>query len=175
MAMEKIIIPDFMAGDSLTWEFAPGNYPDTGGWTAKTIFTEGSVNQEVIGTAQGAGWLFKLTPEDSAKFPGALYTWVIQFTNTDQRITGATGATQVYPNLEDGPAKSHAQKVVEALEAVIEGRASQDQIQMTIGGRSITRMSVDDLLKFLNYYRGKLDAELPSDKKKPKTVKARLL
>lgn len=55
--------------------------------------------------------------------------------------------------------RSHAEKVLEAIEAVIEGRASLDQSQYTINNRSLTRTPVADLLKLRNTYRAEVRAQ----------------
>ena len=39
--------------------------------------------------------------------------------------------------------------------AIIEGRASQDQMSYSIAGRSLSRMSIDDLLQFEGVYRAR--------------------
>ena len=49
--------------------------------------------------------------------------------------------------------QSHARKVLTAIEAVIEGRASVDQSSYSIAGRSLSRMGVDELLLFRDRYR----------------------
>lgn len=55
--------------------------------------------------------------------------------------------------------RSHAEKVLEAIEAVIEGRASLDQSHYTINNRSLTRTPVADLLKLRNQYRAEVRAQ----------------
>ena len=48
---------------------------------------------------------------------------------------------------------SHAKIVLDAIEAVIENRATMDQSSMSIAGRSLSRLSIDELLTFRARYR----------------------
>ena len=54
---------------------------------------------------------------------------------------------------------SHARIVLSAIEAVIEGRASQDQMSYSIAGRSLSRMPIDDLLTFRDRYKAEWNKE----------------
>jgi hypothetical protein len=48
---------------------------------------------------------------------------------------------------------------LDALEATIEGRASSDQLAVTISGRSISRIPFEELVKQCDYFRNKVKAE----------------
>ena len=49
--------------------------------------------------------------------------------------------------------RSHAKIVLDSIEAVIENRANIDQASMSIAGRSLSRMSIDELLTFRDRYK----------------------
>ena len=49
--------------------------------------------------------------------------------------------------------QSHAERVLQAIEAVIENRATVDQQAYTINGRSLQRMPIADLLALRSRYR----------------------
>jgi hypothetical protein len=55
--------------------------------------------------------------------------------------------------------RSHARKTLDAIEAVVEGRATKDQQAYTIGGRSLQRMPIKDLMYFRGVYRAEVYAE----------------
>lgn len=85
------------------------------------------------------------------------YIWGAYITRTSDssRVQVGEGKITILPNLADTNAdlRSHAKKVLDSLEAVIEGRATIDQSSMSIAGRSLSRMSVDELLTFRNRYK----------------------
>ena len=72
-----------------------------------------------------------------------------------QRIRVDTGRTTVVKNLANTNAdlRSHAKKVLDNIQAVLENRASVDQSSFSIAGRSLSRMSVDELLTFRDRYK----------------------
>lgn len=74
-----------------------------------------------------------------------------------------SGSIELLPNYalsEVGVSvKSHAQQMVDAIEAVIEGRASQSTKNVTVGDKSLGYMSLDELLQYLNYFKGKVAQE----------------
>jgi len=75
-------------------------------------------------------------------------------TSDSQRITIDYGITKFSLGELDtnNDLRTHAKKVLDAIEAVIEGRATIDQSSFSLGGRSLSRMSVDELMTFRDRY-----------------------
>ena len=93
------------------------------------------------------------------------YIWEAYITKTadSNRVMVDSGRTTITQNLADTNAdlRSHAKKVLDNIEAVIEeGRASIDQSSMSIAGRSLSRMSVDELMTFRDRYRAEYLKEI---------------
>ena len=76
-------------------------------------------------------------------------------TSDSQRITIDYGITKFTLGELDtnNDLRTHAKKVLDAIEAVIEGRATIDQSSFSLGGRSLSRMSVDELMTFRDRYK----------------------
>ena len=93
----------------------------------------------------------------TAAYVAGLYSWQITATKTTTRYTIAEGIITLKDNIAGRAAlydnRSHAKKVLDAIEAVIEGRASQDQMGYTIAGRSLSRTPLPDLLKLRATYK----------------------
>mgnify|MGYP004192860319 CR=1 FL=1 len=53
----------------------------------------------------------------------------------------------------DNAVRSYAKTILDAIEAVISNRATMDQQSMSIAGRSLSRMSVDELMTFRNQFK----------------------
>ncbi len=91
------------------------------------------------------------------------YIWASYITRTadSNRVQIGEGKTIILPNLADTNAdlRSHNKKVLDNLEAVIEGRASIDQSSFSIGSRSLSRMSIDELMNFYNIYSARVKNE----------------
>ena len=73
-----------------------------------------------------------------------------------------SGRTEITINLANTNAdlRSHAKKVLDAIEAVIEGRATIDQSSFSLGGRSLSRMSVEELMTFRDRYKAEYMKEI---------------
>lgn len=60
--------------------------------------------------------------------------------------------------------RSHVKRVLDAIEAVIESRATMDQSNYSIKGRSLGRTPIPDLLKLRDVYRAAYVRELRAEK-----------
>ncbi len=75
-------------------------------------------------------------------------------TSDSERVTLDYGITKFSLGELDtnNDLRTHAKKVLDAIEAVIEGRATIDQSSFSLGGRSLSRLSVDELMTFRDRY-----------------------
>ena len=103
----------------------------------------------------------------TAAYAVGTYQWAAYITDSSdspKRTQVAYGSWEVKPNLAVSTAdpRTHNQIVLDALEAVLENRATQDQTSYSIAGRSLSRMDIDDLLRFKAIYtwRVKRDVQL---------------
>ena len=161
-----------VAGDRFVWKRTdlPSDYPtDTYALTYEFHEADNIYYVEVASST-------------TASYSVGDYNWDAFITRTadSQRFRIDNGKTKIVPNLANTNAdtRSHAKKVLDAIEAVIEGRASQDQMSYSIAGRSLSRMSIDDLLKFRDRYRSEYMTEVKRLRIKNKqdtgnTIKAR--
>ena len=92
------------------------------------------------------------------------YIWEAYITKSadSNRVMVDSGRTTITQNLADTNAdlRSHAKKVLDAIEAVIENRASMDQSSMSIAGRSLSRMSINELMTFRDRYKAEYLKEI---------------
>ena len=92
------------------------------------------------------------------------YIWEAYITKAadSNRVMVDSGRTTITQNLANTNAdlRSHAKKVLDAIEAVIENRATVDQSSFSIAGRSLSRMSIDELLTLKNRYKAEYLKEI---------------
>ena len=92
------------------------------------------------------------------------YIWEAYITKSSDsnRVIVDSGRTTITENLANTNAdlRSHAKIVLDAIEAVIENRASMDQSSMSIAGRSLSRMSIDELMTFRDRYKAEYLKEI---------------
>ena len=94
----------------------------------------------------------------STDYPTASYALSYEFNLVDGSTASnftlnATESNDEYLITTTSSVRSHAKIVLDAIEAVIENRANIDQSSMSIAGRSLSRMSIDDLLTFRARYK----------------------
>lgn len=94
---------------------------------------------------------------DTTSYTKGNYNWVSYITRSSDsaRIKLSEGFVEIQDNYAttSTSVRSHAKIVLDAIEAVIENRANIDQSSMSIAGRSLSRMSIDDLLTFRARYK----------------------
>jgi len=161
---------ELVIGDRWTWRrpdlaatYDPADYALTyeyhedsgGGGSHKFVITATEITDDYI---------IEVPSATTAAYINGDYHWYAFITRTSdsERIAVDDGYAKIEINFADTNAdhRSHAKKVLDAIQATIEGRASQDQMSYSIAGRSLSRMSIDDLLKFRDRYRAEYNREL---------------
>lgn len=152
-----------VAGDRFTWkrddlagDYSPSAYAltyefhsDVGGGGSKKFTITATEADDTYYVEVGSSTTASYTPGD--------YVWEAYITRSSdsERIMVDSGRTEITINLANTNAdlRSHAKKVLDAIEAVIENRATIDQSSMSIAGRSLSRMNIDELMNFRMQYK----------------------
>jgi hypothetical protein len=163
--------PDILvAGDTATWRRHLHNYPATGGWVISYALVQQQSGLQILitGTADGDDHLVNVPPSLTVDWSAGDYTGAgyCSNTTTGDRFTIWRGTIKIAPNLagaDQGDPRTHARKVLDAIGAVLEGRAGQEVLEMTIEGTILRKATVADLLLLRDRYviivRGENDRE----------------
>jgi hypothetical protein len=151
---------ELRAGDLWEWrrEDLTSDYPASS-WTLTYRFKNAAGGFEVVAVADGDAFESSVAAATSAAIAAGVYAWQARVTKLTESYTVDTGETKVLPDLFAGTAsaasdqRTHARTTLEAIEAVIEGRATTDQQEYTIGTRSLKRIPIAELLSFRDRYR----------------------
>jgi len=158
--------PDaFVAGDSVKWTKRISGYDPADGWVLSYAFVKDGDQQVIASTDNGDGaHLITLTPALSAAFKEGIYHWQSTLADGTDRYQVTEGRIDVKPdflNKSNGfDSRSHVKKVLDALNAVIEKKASKDQESITVGDKSIKRLTPSELLKWRSFYQREYTVEL---------------
>tara|TARA_R100000479_G_scaffold164263_1_gene103063 strand:+ start:343 stop:933 length:591 start_codon:yes stop_codon:yes gene_type:complete len=165
------LVTDYPTADyALTYEF----HEDSGGG--------GSHKFTITATETTTDYIVEIASATTASYTAGEYNWYAFITRSSdsQRIAIDEGHTKLELNFANTNAdnRSHAKKVLDAIQAVLENRASQDQMSYSIAGRSLSRMTIDDLMRFRDRYRAEYNREIKLKRIKNKqdtgnTIKAR--
>lgn len=157
------------AGDSAKWTKNLPQYKPADGWVVTYAVVRDGTRIAITSTDNGDGThLVDVPASTTAGWTAGAYHWQAYATKsaTSERYTVAAGQIIVDANFAVGAvdARTHAQKTLDALEATLEGRATSDQMAYSIGGRSISKMSPEQLLTWRDKYRAEVAAEAKAQK-----------
>lgn len=154
-----------VAGDSL--RVAPAGlaaaYPSTAGYSVTLIMVPERGGDPVSVAAEWApgAWSLALAGDASADLAPGAWRWAVRVEGAGGRFTADNGVISVLPDpTSNADRRSHARRVLDSLEAAIEGRASATDLENTLAdGRQIKRMSHEELLKMRDAYAAKVAVE----------------
>jgi hypothetical protein len=158
------------AGDTWRWLRTLDDYPATD-WTLKYRFRHPTLaGFEIVASASGSDHSVTVSAATSAGYGAGTWAWVAWVEGgSSEKYTVDQGTVEIAADFRAAAAsatldtRSHARKVLAAIEAVIENRATLDQEEYTIAGRSLKRTPAGELLKlrlrYLNEVRNEQAAE----------------
>lgn len=156
----------------LTWQWTKSvpDYPATA-WTLTYWFKQlaaSGAKFSIAASASGSEFAVNVAAATTGAYTAGEYSWVAVVTGGSSEVYEVDqGQMTILPKYNADVAlddRSHARKVLAAIEAVIEGRASIDQEEYQIGGRSLKRTPLPELMQFRDKYRAEVYAEELADK-----------
>lgn len=149
------------AGDTWVWRREDlTDYP-AGTWTITYYFRAPTANFQITAAAFGTAHAVNVAKGTTAAYTPARYKWIACADNGTVRVTVDQGELLVQPNLAVAgnlDDRSHARKMLEAIEALLEGRATKDQQAFTHGDVAITRIPIEQLKRIRDEYRAEVRA-----------------
>ncbi len=158
---------EIVVGDFIQWKRTDlgADYPNDQ-YTATYIarITGGGASEiQLAGTASGDDYLFTVDSVTSADFVAGYYHWQLEIVrNSDsERLVLERGTFTAIVDLDvnNVDPRTHAEIMVDKIEAVLQNRADADVANYSIQGRSLVKLSIDDLLRWRDYYRTELAME----------------
>lgn len=155
-----------IVGDSLNMLDTYADYPASDGWTLKTTFTPRNANATKItltAVAEGNSYRTQVTPVTTGAWLPGDYSVHQTVEKAGQRITVATGPLVLLPdpaNVAPGyDARSHLEKVIANIEAMLEGKTTKDVQEYQIAGRMLKHIPINELVALRDKYKHQLAAE----------------
>lgn len=164
---------ELIAGDRWAWKRTDlgSDYPPAAYQLKYSARLEGSDPQEIeiTAVASGSDFVVEVPGTETGKYvPGRYqyHVYIVRISDSERVTLGGGGFFDVRANRDksaDDP-RTHAKKVLDAIEAVIEGRASKDQEEYSISGRQLRRTPIPELLKLRDVYRAEVRGQEASAK-----------
>lgn len=158
---------EFVSGDTVKWSRSIDGKAANDGWVLVYSFRGNGVEYDYTATADGTTFELEILPAESALLAAGDYTVAGYVAKAGERFTVFEGRMSVKANLFTAGAtfdgRSHVKKVLDAIEAVLENRASKEILTTNIEGVSISNIPHGELMqlreKYLAYYKQELAAE----------------
>lgn len=148
--------PIVSAGTTLQVRREFQTHPASAGWIYKlAIRAPGYTVREAV--VDGDGFVFTLSAADTSAIQAGTYKYSERVERDGVVHEIGTGSITFTENLDSaGDGRSHAQKVLAALEAHIEGRALDGINNYSIAGRVVSKMSIAEAVALRDKYRVKV-------------------
>lgn len=156
-----------VVGDFIQWRRTDlsGDYPNTA-YTmifVARITAGGNTEIQVTGTNYGSDYLFTITSADSVAFIPGYYHWQLEAVqnSSGNRIVIERGEFNALPDLDQNGSdpRSHAEIMLSKIESLLQGKADSDVSSYSIAGRSLSKLSFEELIAARNDYRREVKRE----------------
>ena len=179
---------EVVVGDFIQWkrtDIASDYPPATHSAEYVARISGGGLSEiKLAATEQDGYYLFTVDSVTSADFVAGKYHWQLEITQTSSgnRIVVDTGDFEAIPDMDDNQAdpRIHAEIMVDKIQTILEGKADSDVANYSIGGRSISKMSFEELMDARDRFRAEVVAHnnrelVKKGKKNGATVKVRFV
>lgn len=163
---ETVTVPlRLIRGDSLVLrlEAAGADWPVTAGWALSMALApdSGGTVTTIDAVDDGGEWVLTLTTTQSAALTVGLQSWAIRASKSGLRETVMQGTLSVDADIAaNTDRRSHARRVLDLIEAAIEGRATSVDLEYIFeDGRSVKSMGHDELWRMRDRYRREVARE----------------
>jgi FtsP/CotA-like multicopper oxidase with cupredoxin domain len=131
---------------------------------AITVHMRGPGSINVVSVPDGNAHRLRANAEATGTWQPGVYWYSARVSNEDGDVFEIeSGEVVIDPNLAEATAgydgSTHAQRVLSAIEAVLEKRATQDQERYKINNRELWRTPIPELLTLRDRYRAQVKME----------------
>jgi hypothetical protein len=154
---------ELIAGDTWAWTRSFGDHPAPT-WTATVYFENADDTFSAAAAASGTDHAFSIDAATTGAKKAGRYFWSVRVTDGTTLTTVESGWLDVLANPAAAGTRdprSDVRKMLDALNATLLGRATSDQLAMTINGRSISRTPLEEL----RAWRDQLKSEVATEEK----------
>lgn len=167
---------EIFIGDLVRWRrtdlsdtYSPSSY--TLKYSARRAGATATGDQiSITATSDATGFYVDESQATTVLWEPGTYHWQLYVTrNSDsERILVDRGRWTLYRNLDDDEwddPRTHAQKMVDLLESVLENRAGNDVIYYMIGGRAVSKIPIGELRQLLVQYRTEVRDQVDAERR----------
>ncbi|WP_320055607.1 hypothetical protein [Desulfuromonas thiophila] len=142
------------AGDTLRFRRSLAAYNAADGWALQYSLS-GPAKIVFSTTADGSSHAANVSAATTGSWPAGIYHLVEAAVKEAERHTVAVGTVEVLANPADAASadqRPHCKRMLDAIEATLEGTASKNQRRYRHGDRELERYDILDLIKIRDHY-----------------------
>lgn len=157
MADTALTTETILAGETLDAELSFNDYPAGDGITLRYTFRAGNMRTEADATADGTDWTLLVAASSTVQWePGDCFYSAL-YTDADGTVTEIDSGCFI---VRQNPAvRSYAETALSAIRAVIAGRATNDQLTVTLGDVALRFMTPTELSAWEARFAGQVQSE----------------
>lgn len=124
------------------------------------ISTGANTEITITASASDDDYLFSVASSSSASFTAGNYHYQLEITrdSDSNRIIVDRGHIKVSTDYDNNvDPRAHAEIMLSKIESILEGKADSDVSSYSIQGRSLTKLGIEELLEWRNYYRAEVN------------------
>lgn len=151
-----------IAGDTWEWTRSLADYPAPT-WVATVYFESAAADTfSQAATASGADHLFTIAAAATTGKKAGRYHWSVRVSSGSTVATVESGWVDIVADPAAAGThdpRSDARKMLDAINATLLGRATNDQLAMALNGRSISRTPLPELRQWRDQLRQEVRTE----------------
>lgn len=154
-----------IVGDSLSVLDTHADYPASAGWVLKYRFVPriSGIAIQLTSVAEGDSYRTMASSSTTAGWVAGNYAWSKWVEKGTERKTLESGEIVFLPDPAQmavgTDTRSHVEKVLANIEAMLEGKATKDVQEYTIADRQLKHYSIPELLVWRDKYKAQLAGE----------------
>lgn len=155
------------AGDTIEWKRTFDDYPASAGWVLTYALRSASSSIDITASADVDDHLVSITAATSAAYVADTYSWQAYVTKGIERFSVDKGTLTINPDFAAAGTydnRTHVKKVLDAIEAALESRASKEQLSYTINGRALTLLTPAELMEARSRYQVEYRSEQAAER-----------
>lgn len=152
------------------WTVSAPDYPASDGWIVEYTILNTEGQHVFVSTAVNGQHSISIDAAATAEYGVGEYFYQAVAKKDTKVYPVETGYLVVKPNFKDLASgydtRPHCKKVLDAIEALLEGKATKDQARYIIGSRRLDRYTFEELLVFRDRYKAEWKSWLKAEKLK---------
>lgn len=155
------------------WRRDVDTYKPVDGWTASYVLNAAGLSTITIATTgSGSTYTVDAKPATTGAWTAGKYVWYLRVTDGTDVFELDSGTIEILAENATGDDLLDARAYLEQAETELKERATGKASSYSIKDRSLTRASVEELMKIVTYWRKRVNA-LESEERARKGLKSK--